>query len=227
MTQIDRQELEKPTPLDEATLMVDSFLNDTTSYPDEDVRLRRGICKVLAEEYMPLVLLAKVLPNVESVRLFPASNQGPDGELRFSNQSAWKVQITCSHEGYQRALMREQLQQNGVAIGGQRSRDTSGSIICNPSVLPPNEEVEARLNRIRSAVQAKECNFHKDTDTLIVLEANARHLQRYKLHERVVEALCGRPSNYERIYMIYGSDVRMAKPEHDNGSNTDHNRAAL
>lgn len=213
MTQVDQQELERLTLLGRAALIIDTFLKDRTSYPDDDFRLRRGICKALLEEYMPLVLLAKAVPGVQSVRLFSASNKGPDGEIRFSDQLSWRVQITCAHEDYQRGLMREQLQQDGMAAGGKRHRDTIGHVVCEPSVFVADDEVEARVKRIRSAVQAKEHNFHKGTDTLIVLEAPAgvRYLRERSLHARVLKALQEGPSNYERIYVIYGTDVKRAR----------------
>jgi len=213
MTQVDRQELEQLTSLDRAASIIETFLNDPTTYSDKDFRLRRGVCKVLEEEYKPLVLVANAVPGVESVRLFSLSNEGPDGEIQFNDKRIWNVQTTCSHEGHQRALMREQLQHDGAAPGGKRHRDSSGRVVCEPSVFMVDDEVEVRVQRIRSAVQAKEQNFHQDTDTLIVYEeqAGARYLQERNLHAQVVEALREVPSSYERIYIVYGMDVHLAK----------------
>ncbi len=118
-----------------------------------------------------------------------------------------------AHEGYQRHLLREQLQQDGIAQPGNRRRDRhSGQVVCETTPLfRPDEEVEVRLNRICSAVQAKEENYHTGTDTLLVLEQPAAYLREHNLHARVVNVLHERSSNYERIYVIYGSVVQQVK----------------
>ena len=213
MTQVTRQELEQSVVLDRAITIVDKFLNDRESDPDDDVRVRRGICKALAEEYLPLVRVAQMVPSVESVRLLSEANEGPDGEIHFREEQCWNVQATCAHEGYQRHLLREQLQQDGIAQPGNRRRDRhSGQVVCETTPLfRPDEEVEVRLNRICSAVQAKEENYHTGTDTLLVLEQPAAYLREHNLHARVVNVLHERSSNYERIYVIYGSVVQQVK----------------
>ena len=59
MAYIERQTLERASSLRKAKAIADSFCHDRTTYTDEDVHLKRGICKTLAEEYCPLVLLAQ------------------------------------------------------------------------------------------------------------------------------------------------------------------------
>ena len=218
MTQVKRQELERRISLDQASLIIDIFLSDETLYPYDDFLSRRGICKVLAEEYMPLVQLAKALPDVEGLQLFPASNEGPDAEVMFHNKSSWTAQITCAHESYQMALFREQLLRDGAAMSGIRQRDKSGRIVSGRSVFVADKEIEIRINRILSAIQAKEDNYHEGTSTLIVQEApaSAGYLQRRNLHAQV-EALHQGQSNYDRIYVIYGMDVRQIMVTNLNG----------
>ena len=66
---IERSVLERPTSLHQAERILDEFLTDTIKYPDDDFYMRRGICKVLADEYHPLVRLAQTLHGVRCIKL--------------------------------------------------------------------------------------------------------------------------------------------------------------
>ncbi len=212
MSQIDRQKLEQAIPLDQAISILDVYTNDDKAYPDKDVRSKKGICKILDEEYWPLVMLAKTLRDVKSIRLFPIANEGPDSQIVFSHGESWDIQITCSHEGYQRALLREQLQQNGIAADGERHRDNNGQVINRPfGARPMNVEANSRVERILKAINAKEKGYYTGTNTLLVQEQSDRFNYLKHLHTRVVDALQEPPSNYEKIYVVYGQDAKVAK----------------
>lgn len=217
MHQLERKALENPISLHQANEVVESFCNDRAAYPDADVHLKRGVSKILAEEYCPLVRLAQELWCVRSVRLLPEANAGPDGEIRFWWHPSSKVQITCAHEGHSRALMREQLLSEGVVFQNQtRKRDkASGQVVSTGRVLTtPAADLQTRIDRILKTIEAKETKYYPGTDTLLVEEdlANFRHLKKGGLHKKVCEAVRkGLGSPYGRIYVNYGNDLKRVK----------------
>ena len=119
MPKIERETIEKAISLREAIAIVDCFYNERMTYPDEDVHRKRGVCKILAEEYSPLVRLAQEYCDVRSLRLFPEANPGPDGEILLWCRKSSKVQIICAIEGYDRALMRELLANGSIEFRPQ------------------------------------------------------------------------------------------------------------
>ncbi len=106
MPQVSANEPRHRLPLRKAIQITDEFRADFTAYPHEDVRMRRGICKVLLEEYCPLVNLAQQIRCVRDVCLTSESNQGPDAEVRRWLRNTLQIQITCANQGYQRAISR-------------------------------------------------------------------------------------------------------------------------
>jgi hypothetical protein len=211
MAQIDRDVLERPLSLRGAAEIVRRFLEDTDAYPDEEFRMRRGMCKVLAEEYLPLFRFARSLRCVRSIHLYPESHNGPDGEVRFWLRPAWHVQITCSSEGHDRALMREQMQQGDIVSSGTRWRDpVTKHVVQQPSAFNAADDVRTRVERILGAVEAKESNYHAGTDTLLVQDDHDRwdYLKRAGLRDQVAEAV-GRKadSHYRRTYVLYGEEA--------------------
>ncbi len=213
MSRIDRQELEKPTSLDKAQILIDELLNNRVLNPDSDLLSRRGINKVLVEEYRPLLFLAKTVTGAEYIRLFPDSNKGADGEIILGEGKSWNVQITCSYESYQHALMREQLLDEGIAHQGNRHRDIDSGQVVNEShgARPMDQDTMLRKERILNAIKAKEDKYHEGTNTLLVLEKSARSRHLNDLHELVVNTSHVESSNYERIYIVYDEDVKRVK----------------
>jgi hypothetical protein len=217
MPQIDRKALEKPASLRRASSIVESFCNDQVRHPGEDVYKKSGICKVLAEEYCPLVALAQERRHVRSVRLFSEANPGPDGEIRFWRGHSSKIQITCANEGYNRALMREQLASGNIVFPNQsRRRDKkSGEVVSMGRILSaPEADVQARVKRILDAIEKKEKNFYPQTDTLLVQDdvAKFRYLREGGLHKKIRNAVCdGLGAPYKRIYIRYGDELKRIK----------------
>jgi hypothetical protein len=217
MPKIERKALEKAVSLREAKGLVDSFCNDRITYPDGDVHSKRGVCKILAEEYCPLVRLAQEYWCVRSVRLFPVANPGPDAEIRFWWRCSSKVQIICANEGYNRALMREQLRHGDIVFPHQsRRRDkVSKKVVNTGSVLmTPAADVQSRVNRIFKAIDAKKQKYYSGTDTLFVQEdtADFKHLKEGSLHRKVCEAVRkDLESPYRRIYINYGNALKRIK----------------
>jgi hypothetical protein len=76
-------------------------------YSDREVQHRIGVIKDLVEEYVPLIQLARTLPNFISKRLAPPSCAGPDALLLMSDGSEIDVQITTDGENYSTALQCE------------------------------------------------------------------------------------------------------------------------
>jgi len=217
MPQIERMALEDAVSVRRAKGVVDSFCNDRVTYPDEDVHSKRGVCKILAEEYCPLVRLAQGYCCVRNVRLLPESNSGPDGEIRFWWRCSSKVQITCANEGYDRALMRELLGHGGIVFPHQsRHRDkVSGVVVSTGRALTsPTTDVQARVERILKAIERKESKYYPSTDILLVQEdpANFKHLTAGGFHQRVCQIIRkGYGSPYRRIYVNYGNELKRIK----------------
>lgn len=194
--------------------MVTSFYDDRLAYPDEDVQLRKGICKTLAEEYSPLVRLAQEYCFIRSIRLLPEANPGPDGEIRFWWQRPSKVQIVCANEGYNRALMRELLAHGNVVFSRQnrhRDQGTRKVVSTGRALMAPATDIQARVQRILETIDSKEKKYYSGTDTLLIQEdvANFRHLREGGLHRMVCDSIQKRTATpYRRIYINYGNELK-------------------
>jgi len=212
MSQISREALEKSVSLDEAGDVVNSFCGDRVTYSSKDVHLKKGVCKVLLEEYFPLLRLAETLPGVRSVRLLPKANPGPDGEIKFWYSSPSKVQIICAYEDYSRRLMREQLAEGEIVFPNQRQdRDklTGKAMGIGRILVAGHSPVQVRLERILRAIRIKEEKFYPGTDTLLVGEESAKFEHLKDLHRRVCEEVRRNGlSRYERIYVNYYNEVK-------------------
>jgi len=216
MPQVERDALEKPTPLRRAECLLDEFFHDRDTYPDDDFYSRTGICKLLAEEYHPLVRLAQRLWGVRSIRLLSHANPGPDAKIAFWWRQAATVQITCAHEGYDRALMREQMLAGDIVLPHQqRKRDkvTDRVVSKGSGAFEPSADVQVRVERILEAIAAKERRYYPGTEILLVHESPAgyEYLQEGRLHEQVCETVLARDSRYQRIYVNYGDHLKRVK----------------
>lgn len=213
---MERCDLERPMSLRRATKALDNFFNDLNAYPDNDFYLRKGVNKVFAEEFHPLVCLAQTFRWVRSVALSPAAHEGTDAEIRFWWRPKLRVQITCVHESYSRALMREQMA-NSEVVSPQsvRYRDkTTGEVkASDPVAVCAGREVEARCKRIMKAIESKQEKYHPGTDVLLVHDEPLHsHTEKESLHSQVVAALNNLSvSRYRYIYICYGETVKRAK----------------
>ncbi|MGM0655551.1 MAG: hypothetical protein ACQETR_09575 [Thermodesulfobacteriota bacterium] len=216
MPQIKRNMLEQFHSLRNAKAFLTSFCNDRETYPDSDVHLRKGICKILIEEYGPLVRLAKEQFLVRDLRLFPEANQGPDGEIRFWFRGPFRIQIVCSNQGYNRVLMREILS-NGCAVfpnqNRQRDKSTRKVVSSGRVLTTSTADIEMRVQRILNKIDAKEKKYYPDTDTLLIQEdpAGFRHLMEGGLHQMVCDSIQKRQIQYKQIFINYGNTLKRAK----------------
>jgi len=216
MSQIERATLEKPTPLNRAICILNEFLYDPKTYSDNDFYFRKGICKVLAEEYLPLVRLAQGLIGVRNIHLLSNSNPGPDAKISFWWRKVAPVQITCANEDYDRALMREQMLSGKSVLPQQkRKRDkVTGSIVTEgDGTFALSADVQFRIDRIFKAITSKECNYYTSTEILIVQESpfGYKYLQESHLHEQVCQLVLKRDSQYKQIYVNYGDRLKRVK----------------
>lgn len=209
MSQVRRADLELSVLVRDAAEVIRAFLeNDDDCYPYADFIMRNGISKVLAEEYLPLVRVAEVMAGSRAVRLLPASNTGPDGEIEFGSGEVWHVQITCAHEGYEAALAREQMRNGELTGSGRKRRDkATGGVVYIPEGFGPKDGTASRVDRITEAVRKKESKYREGTDTLIVQDDpdDIDYLQAGRFRDLVKRAVreLG-PSRYQRIFVVYG-----------------------
>lgn len=200
-----RSELEQFHTLAEMQTIVDTFTNDHAEYPSAEVRRSRGIPKVMAEEYFPLLLLARNIPSVISARLTTKSNPGPDAVLLLDGGYQQTVQITCVGKNKSTALQRELLNDGQVVFATQAAnRDsrtrkitqTGRSITTRTaSTLTAIEEVlfaiKKKNDKYRTDTKLLLINMHRSETTLLV---GWREMLRIK-----VSALANTP--YEKIYV--------------------------
>jgi len=215
MPQVELSELRQRVSFSRARVIVDAYCNDTESYSDEQVRIKNGVCKQIAEEFVPTYLLAEKLCFVRDIRLYPDSNPGPDAEIRFFWRTSYKVQITCANEGYQRSLLREALM-DGPQFEGQvrtRKRQT-GEIELDQAraMRPPNAVIEDRVDRLRSAIEHKVANYYDGTDTLLVQDDSDQFIYLGDLSNRIVRLVSsGLGAPYKRIFAQFGGVVKKLK----------------
>lgn len=193
MPEIHRQKLENYQSIEQAVMIVDKVRQDIETYSQEAFLRRQGIIKMVEEEYVPLVLVAELVSG-DSLRLFSEANQGPDGEIQFTDSNPLNAQITCSHEGLARAQMRINLSQNGAVLT-EISAD----------------EVDVRYRRILSAFRSKEDKFYKGTNILIILDAPANLSHLSELKPMIRQALAETRSKYENIFVVYGDQAEQVK----------------
>jgi hypothetical protein len=196
MMMIQRSDLEQWMSVDAAGAIAQSFFDDRETYPDHSFYSRdRGINKDIPEELWPLLLLARNLPETEALRLMPSANEGPDGEIRMSDGSIIRVQVTSSLERDGGYLVRKQLRDLGSYA--TPVRDTI-------------EVVEERFRRIRGAILEKEQRYRKGTDVLVIQEQSVswgdvlEPTLKARLAEMVINS---KPSKYSATYIIFNEDV--------------------
>jgi len=196
MMMIERSDLEQWMSVDAAGAIVQSFFDDHETYPDYSFYSRcRGINKDIPEELWPLLLLARNLLEAEALRLAPPANEGPDGEIRISDGSIIRVQVTSSLERYGGYLVRQQLRVNGSY--STPARNTL-------------EVVEERFRRILDAIVEKEQRYRKGTDVLVIHEQSVswgdvlEPTLKARLAEKVINS---EPSKYSATYIIFNEDV--------------------
>ena len=193
---IERSDLEQWMSVDTAEVIVKSFFNDHETYPDHSFYSReRGINKDIPEEFWPLLLLARNLPEAEALHLAPPAIEGPDGEIRNSNGSIIRVQVTVSLERNGGYLVRQQLRDIGSYA--TPARDTL-------------EVVGERLRRILDAIVEKEKRYRKGTDVLVIHEQSISwgSILEPTLKARLIEEMITfEPSKYSATYIIFNEDV--------------------
>jgi hypothetical protein len=216
MPPIKREALERPIQLRQAECILNEFFHDRVAYPDNEFYMRMGICKVLADEFHPLVRLAQFLCGVRSINLLAQSNPGPDAKITFWWRQVATVQITRADEDYNSALEREQiLSKGGLLLHQQWKRDkvTKRVVSIDRGVFEPSADVQVRVKRILEAIASKERKYYSGTDILLIHEnsANYEYLKRGQLHEHVCEKVSEKKSPYKHIYVNYGDRVRRVK----------------
>jgi len=200
----------------QAEYLLNEFFHDHDLYTDDEFYMRKGICKVLADEFHPLVRLAQSFWGVRNIFLLPQSNPGPDAKITFWWREAATVQITCSNEDYNRALEREYILYKGnLLLHQQLKRDkTTGMIMSNgKGVFELSEDIHVRVDRILKAITEKEDKYYSGTEFLLVHESPAgyEYLQKGLLHEQVCDRVSTNKSSYKRIYVNYGDKIRRVK----------------
>jgi hypothetical protein len=196
MMMIERSDLEQWMSVDAAVAIVQSFFDDHETYPDRSFYSRdRGINKDIPEEFWPLLLLARNLPEAEALRLAPPAIEGPGGEIRISDGSIIRVQVTVS------------LQRDGGYLVRQQLRDIGSYATPARDTL---EVVGERLRRILDAIVEKEQRYRKGTDVLVIHEQSVSwgDVLEPTLKARLVEkVITFEPSKYSATYIIFNEDV--------------------
>lgn len=197
---IKRNYLENWISIEKARKLVDEFLNDRATYSDyEFYSHKRGINKVILEEFYPLLLFAEFLPSAASLHLSPNSLPGSDGAVLLKDGLEITVQITLSHERSDGYKMRQSLRDNGV--WSTKMRNT-------------NEVISERLERIIEAIKDKETNFRVGTLVLLIVDESISWGDMIDpgLPNALEEAIVSLPpSKYSDTYIIFGKDVRQVR----------------
>jgi hypothetical protein len=193
---IERSDLEQWMSVDEAGTIVESFFRDRQTYPDYDFYTRtRGINKDIPEEWWPLLLLARNLSDANAIRLAPPAVAGADGEIRMSDGSILRVQVTSSLERDGGYLERLQLRDLGSYT--KPARETL-------------EVVKERHHRIINAIIEKEQRYRVGTDVLVVHEQSVSwgDVLETTLKARLAEDISAlEHSKYSATYIIFNEDV--------------------
>lgn len=172
---LQRTDLEVARTGQEMRTLLDSVAKDTVTYPDKDVHLRRGILKVLLEEYEPLAILATTMACVSSARLLDQSNAGPDAVVSFVGPTIdqqLRVQITVADQGHQEALSRELISQGQMVFYNRaKHRDPNDRTKIHeygPVLTTPRARAERHAQRITEAFQRKVEKYRNGTDALVI-----------------------------------------------------------
>lgn len=166
-----RRDFETPrTPAEMKSLVV-AIAEDRESIADRDYHRRRGIVKVLVEEYALLQALAEhTAPDCQAY-LTPVSHQGPDGVIVLSSEESLTVQITVADQCHQVAMGRERLSEGNVTFpASERVRNLrTGAIDERGRILTTRKaRLQEQVTVIATAVKLKNDNFHEGTDILLV-----------------------------------------------------------
>jgi hypothetical protein len=172
---LQRSELETSRSPSQIQDLIDAVATDRETYPDEDVHQRRGILKVLLEEYLPLSILATNLPGVASARLLVQSNAGPDAVVELSHPGfppELRVQITVADQDHQEALARELISQGKMVFRNtvkRRSASNRAVIEARGHVLTtPRARAQKRAEVIVAAYTRKVQKYRPATDALLI-----------------------------------------------------------
>lgn len=167
----DRKFLEQSKPLEEMRLITREFLENSAIYSDQEVQHRIGVIKDVVEEYVPLIQLARALPDFISARLTPPSCAGPDALLLMSDGSEIGVQITIAGENYSTALQREMLARGEIIFPNQSARrdkatnniQTKGRILTTKSANTKNMICEVIF-----ALEKKRSSYREGSHILLI-----------------------------------------------------------
>lgn len=167
---MERTKLEEFKTLHEMHELLAYFSSHREEFPDEHVHLRRGIAKVLLEEYAPLLMLAQHL-GAAGAKLTASAYEGPDGYLYFEDGAEAAVQVTCAGESDQTAYKRELLASGRLVFDSQRVERVSVSKAFRVSgrVLSTKDRgTSLAVEEIRLALQKKCKNFKEGTSILLI-----------------------------------------------------------
>lgn len=200
-----RKHLEQPRTPEEMEGLIASIADNRADYPDSDVHLRRGIHKLIAEEYEPLLRLAKSLPGVERAHLTAHSNAGPDAYLHYADGARKGVQITCAGESYDTALQREILSMGKPVFPAQTHtrNETTKEVETKGRMLTSREaNTEKLVSDAIEAIAKKEEKYRLGTSYLLVSVRQSELTVAHKWLARIKQKLSKmNSSKYERIYL--------------------------
>lgn len=168
---ITRADLETPRTPNEMKEVLDQFSADRITYPDRDVHLRKGIIKVLLEEYDPLHILARAFGNECRAWLTHPSNQGPDSLIQLKSGREFAVQITVANQSHENALGRERLSQGQHTFpASKKERNSqSGEIKESGRILATREGwLRGQVQDLVNSIENKNTKFYDGTDILLV-----------------------------------------------------------
>jgi hypothetical protein len=153
MPKLTRSDLERPRTPHYMKELLRSFAEDGESYPSQDRHLRRGLVKVLLEEYRLLCAFACHV-SVRTAWLTPESNKGPDGYVELESGEKLAVQITVADQSDEEARKRKILSQSESVSNGFMREEVF--------LRRPRQDI---ADAIKNKIGEK---FHPGTDVLLV-----------------------------------------------------------
>lgn len=200
-----RSELEQVRTLAEMQTIRDIFTNDHAAYRNAEVLRRKGIAKVIIEEYLPLLLLIQNIPGARRASLTSESNPGPDAVLLFDDESEATVQITSAGENKTTAQQRELLSNGQVVFANQgTNRDPrTGKIKQTGRMLTTRTGyTQAAIDEVVSAIERKAQTDRSDTDLLLINMHRSEVTMTEEWQEQMRLAVSARTNvPYESIYV--------------------------
>lgn len=200
-----RSALEQPRTLVEMQAVINTFANDPAEYSSTVVLRRKGVAKIMIEEYLPLFLLAKSLTGFQSASLTVDSHPGPDAVLLFNDGSHATVQITCAGENEGTALQRELLEGGQIVYANQsakRIRET-GKVTQSGRMLTTRiANTRAAINEVLSAIEKKTHKYRTATQFLLISIHRSEITMTEDWQKQLLATVCALTDlPYERTYV--------------------------